>query len=78
MRRFKQQLSEEAAKEILFTATNGMLSLVDVDGSPYGVPVSFAYDGYGHIYFHSAVKGHKIDCIGGIRAARSAWSVKTR
>lgn len=64
MRRFKQLLSEDAAKEILMTATNGVLSLVDPDGCPYGVPVSFAYDGSGHIYFHSAVNGHKIDCIG--------------
>lgn len=44
MRRFRQLLSEDAAKEILLTATNGVLSLVDADGSPYGVPVSFAYD----------------------------------
>lgn len=64
MRRFRQLLSEDAAKEILLTATNGVLSLVDADGSPYGVPVSFAYDEGGHIWFHSAVKGHKIDCIG--------------
>ncbi len=64
MRRFRQLLPEDAAKEILLTATNGVLSLVDADGSPYGVPVSFAYDGCGHIWFHSAVKGHKIDCIG--------------
>lgn len=65
LRGFKQYLSEDAELEILLTATNGVLSLVDTDGSPYGVPVSFAYDGYGHIYFHSAVKGHKIDCIRG-------------
>ncbi len=64
MRRFKQRLSEAATNEILTTTTNGVLSLVDADGSPYGVPISFAYDGGGHIYFHSAVKGHKIDCIG--------------
>lgn len=63
MRRFRQLISKEATKEMLSTATNGVLSLVDADGSPYGVPVSFAYDGDSHIYFHSTVKGHKIDCI---------------
>lgn len=63
MRRFKQLLPEEAAKEILSSATGGVLSLVSPDGTPYGVPINFAYDGGGHIYFHSAVKGHKIDCI---------------
>lgn len=63
MRRFKQLLSEQATKEILNNATNGVLSLVDSDGEPYGVPISYAYDGDRCIYFHSAVKGHKIECI---------------
>lgn len=63
MRRFKQQLSIEETERILAGGTNGVLSLVDIDGAPYGVPVSYAYDGKGHIYLHSAVSGHKIDCI---------------
>ena len=63
IRRFKQLLDEQATKEILNNATNGVLSLVDSDGEPYGVPISYAYDGDRSIYFHSAVKGHKIECI---------------
>lgn len=63
MRRFRQLLDEQASKEILDNATNGVLSLVDSDGEPYGVPISYVYDGDGCIYFHSAVKGHKIECI---------------
>lgn len=63
MRRFKQLLADEVAKEILNKATHGVLSLVDVDGEPYGVPVSFAYDGERAIYLHSAIKGRKMDCI---------------
>ena len=63
MRRLKQLLDEQATKEILNNATNGVLSLMDTDGEPYGVPISYAYDGSGCIYFHSAVKGHKIECI---------------
>lgn len=63
MRRFKQQLPEEVAKAILAKATNGVLSLVDSDGEPYGVLISFAYDGKKSIYFHSATQGQKIDCI---------------
>lgn len=63
MRRFKQLLTEEDSKEILSLAKNGILSLVDPEGEPYGVPISYAYDGEGHIYFHSAVSGYKIDCI---------------
>ena len=63
MRRFKQQLSDDEAIGILYSCTNGVLSLVDTDGAPYGVPMSYAYDGDGHIYLHSAASGHKIDCI---------------
>ncbi len=63
MRRFKQLLSEADAKDILSKVTNGVLSLIDPDGGVYGVPVSFAYDGDSHIYLHSAVSGHKMDCI---------------
>ena len=63
MRRFKQRLSEEDAKDILRKGNHGVLSLVDADGTPYGVPLNYIYDGDRHIYFHGAVEGHKIDCI---------------
>lgn len=63
MRRFKQLLPEIDVKTILTKATNGVLSLIDQEEGLYGVPLSFAYDGEGHIYFHSALTGYKIDCI---------------
>lgn len=63
MRRFKQLLSKQSTSEILDNATNGVLSLIDSDGTPYGVPISYVYDGGSCIYFHSAVNGHKIECI---------------
>lgn len=63
MRRFRQSLCEQSVKEILSNATNGVLSLVDSSGVPYGVPVSYVYDGNKCIYFHSATDGHKIECI---------------
>lgn len=63
MRRFKQMLSDQAVKEILENGSNGVLSLVDTDGEAYGVPINYAYDGNKCIYFHSAPKGHKIECI---------------
>lgn len=64
MRRHKQQLTAQVAAAILESATNGILSLVDADGEPYGVPLSYACDDNGHIYFHSAARGHKIDSVG--------------
>ncbi len=62
MRRSRQQLSDEEAVKILRLATSGVLSLNGADGYPYGVPVSYVYDG-GRLYFHSAISGHKIDSI---------------
>lgn len=64
MRRIRQLLPEEETKQILKKCTNGVLSLIDKDGMPYGVPMSFVYDGDMTIYFHCAVAGHKIECIG--------------
>lgn len=63
MRRFRQQLPDNETKAILKTATNGVLSLVDVDGRPYGVPMSFVFDGKDSIYFHCATTGKKLECI---------------
>ena len=65
MRRARQQLPESEAKALLATATNGVLSLVDADGAPYGVPMSFVYDGAQTIYFHGARAGRKLDCVAG-------------
>lgn len=63
MRRFKQQLPTKEAYAILTSASAGVLSLIDPDGIPYGVPLSYAFDGINSLYFHSALTGHKIDCI---------------
>ena len=63
MRKSKQQIPLEEAIQILKSATNGTLSLVDPYGKPYGVPMSFIFDGRESIYFHCALEGRKIDCI---------------
>lgn len=62
MRRMRQQLSDEGAIGILQHATSGVLSLIGDNGYPYGVPVSHVYHA-GHLYFHSAIRGHKVDAI---------------
>lgn len=56
-------LTDEDAKMLLRKGSNGVLSLACPDGVPYGVPVSYAYDGGNAIYFHSAVAGLKMECI---------------
>ena len=58
-----QQLPEKDISRILETTSAGVLSLIDSDGLPYGVPLSYAFDGKASIYFHSALCGHKIECI---------------
>ena len=63
MRRFKQQLPANEATAILNQATGGVLCLIDQEGKPYGVPLSFVFDGKAAIYFHCAPMGRKIDCI---------------
>lgn len=63
MRRFKQQLPEKEAEEILKRSANGVLCLIDSGNIPYGVPMSFVYDGQKTLYFHCALSGKKIDCI---------------
>lgn len=62
MRRFKQQLPDTECIEILQSATSGVLALCGEDMQPYGVPLSHVY-AEGKLYFHSALKGHKIDLL---------------
>jgi len=62
MRRFVQQLPDDETLQILQNATSGVLAVSGDDGYPYAVPVSFVFDD-GHIYFHSALEGHKIDAL---------------
>ena len=62
MRRNKQALCQEECEQVLRRATSGVLSLISLDGFPYGVPLSYALvDGV--IVFHGALEGQKIDCI---------------
>lgn len=62
MRRKVQQLDTASAEAVLRAATSGVLSLIGDGGYPYGVPLSYVYHD-GHIYFHSAIEGHKVDAI---------------
>ena len=62
MRRNVQQLSYEDAEAVLLRGSAGVLALTGDKAFPYAVPISYVYDGE-HIYFHSAVEGHKIDAI---------------
>lgn len=61
MRRADRQLTANEVENILLNGEYGILATVGVDGSPYGVPVSYAY-AESTIYFHGAKDvGHKYE-----------------
>ena len=62
MRRKRQQLTEAECIEILMKNTSGVLAVLDDNGYPYAVPLSYVYDS-GSLYFHCAKSGHKLDAI---------------
>ena len=62
MRRFKQQLTDEQAREVLTRGKTGILAVMGDEGYPYTVPINYVYAD-GKIYMHSAQSGHKIDAI---------------
>jgi uncharacterized protein len=62
IRRNDRKITVQEARAILDCAEYGVLSTVGKDGQPYGVPLSYVYKNDG-IYFHSAVKGQKLDNI---------------
>lgn len=72
MRRKRQLLPAEESIGILERMTNGTLALHGDDGYPYAVPVSYVYAD-GKIYFHTSVKGHKVDAI--LRNAKVSFCV---
>ena len=63
MRRADRKLSAEETEEILARGEYGVLSTVCEDGTPYGIPISYAYSTNDHVvYMHcSADGGQKID-----------------
>ena len=64
MRRFKQQISEEACVRVLREQPRGVLSMIGDDGYPYGIPLDHWYsEAENRLYFHCAKVGHKIDAI---------------
>ncbi|MDN5315160.1 MAG: uncharacterized protein PWP10_3910 [Clostridiales bacterium] len=62
MRRIRQLMSSERASEVLSRCSNGVLACMGDDDYPYAVPLNYVWHD-GHIYFHSAKAGHKIDAI---------------
>lgn len=62
IRRKDRMLTETEARAVLQRGEYGVLSVVDEDSYPYGVPVNYVYDG-DNIYFHCAQEGHKVEAL---------------
>jgi len=60
MRRSDKALSTDATVRILHEGEYGVLSTVDGDGQPYGVPLNYSLQ-ENCLYFHCALEGHKLD-----------------
>lgn len=64
IRRKKNEISDELAKDLLLKSKRGIFSVNGDDGYPYSIPVNYFYDEEnGRIYFHGAKVGHKVDAL---------------
>lgn len=64
MRRFKQQLTEDLCKDVLVKGQRGCMAVAGDDDYPYVIPLDYYYDpSTGHLFFHGAEQGHKMDSI---------------
>lgn len=64
LRRTKNAISQDAARQLLLHEKRGVLAVNGDGGYPYAVPVNFYYDAaQDKIYFHGAKAGHKFDSI---------------
>lgn len=63
VRRQDRLMDEARAIELLSTSEYGVLSMVDKDGTTYGVPLNYVWDGKNSIFIHCAPVGHKLEAL---------------
>ena len=63
VRRQDRLMGEARAIELLSTSEYGVLSMVDKDGTAYGVPLNYVWDGKNSIFIHCAPVGHKLEAL---------------
>ena len=59
MRRKDREMNREFGMKIIDKSRYGVISMVDEDNEPYGIPLSIVRDG-DNLYFHSAMEGRKV------------------
>ena len=64
IRKKKNEIDTDAAKELLLSGRRGVLAVNGDDGYPYAIPINYVYDKDAQkIYFHGAHAGHKVDAL---------------
>ena len=64
IRKKKNQISTEAAEQLLREARRGILAVNGREGYPYAIPINYYYHREAQkIYFHGARAGHKAEAI---------------
>ena len=64
VRKKKNEISIDAAKELLRSSRRGVLAVNGDDGYPYAIPINYLYDEDNKkIIFHGAKVGHKVDSL---------------
>ncbi len=59
MRRKDREMSREFGIEVIDRSSYGVVSMIDENNEPYGIPLSIVRDG-NNLYFHSALDGKKV------------------
>ena len=64
IRKKRNDIGVEAAKQLLLHGRRGVLVMNGVEGYPYAVPINFYFDKDSYkIYFHGAKAGHKVEAL---------------
>ena len=72
VRRRDRLMDEVRARELLRDSEYGVLSMIDENGIPYGIPVNHVWNGEDSIYIHCAPEGFKLRAIA---KHSSSWGV---
>lgn len=64
IRKKKNEISLDAAKELLHCSRRGILAVNGDNGYPYAIPINYLYDeDTQKIFFHGAKAGYKVDAL---------------
>ena len=64
IRKKKNEISRDAAKDLLRFSRRGVLAVNGDEGYPYAIPINYLYDEEDNkIIFHGAKAGHQVDAL---------------